>query len=84
MNDNVTILPVWKKNMTTAEFLRDLALMADKEPDKWQKLVVIRVCDEEKIFSCLQYYHNIDTLGAIGVMTYANHDLCESSVRQRL
>ena len=41
MQSNVDYLPIWKKNATVADRLYELAMMAEKNPDRFEKLAVI-------------------------------------------
>lgn len=38
---NVSILPVWKKGATSAERFRELALLAEESPGRFENFVVI-------------------------------------------
>lgn len=38
---NVEYLPIWKKGATAAERLRELAFIADKHPDWFDKWVIV-------------------------------------------
>jgi hypothetical protein len=46
----VDYLPVWKKNATAGERLRELALIADKHPERFQKWVIVYCEDSDKRF----------------------------------
>jgi len=37
----VDYLPIWKKNATTGERLRELALIADKHPERFERWVIV-------------------------------------------
>lgn len=52
MSDTATIdyLPIWKKNATPGERLRELALIADKHPERFQKWVIVYCEDNERCF----------------------------------
>lgn len=39
-DDKIDFLPIWKKRATVGERLRELAFMADKNPDKFANMVV--------------------------------------------
>ncbi len=41
MDENLSILPVWKKNATAEERLLELAVMARKNPEKWEKFAIV-------------------------------------------
>jgi hypothetical protein len=47
---SIDYLPVWKKNATTGERLRELALIADKHPDWFAKWVLVYCEDNDKRF----------------------------------
>ena len=38
---NVVILPIWKKYATAAERFRELAMMAEEHPGKFERFVVL-------------------------------------------
>ncbi len=47
---NVELLPLWKKNATAAERLHELALLAAKRPEQFDKFVVIYAeCRPDKL-----------------------------------
>lgn len=39
--DNVDYLPIWKKGSTAEEFLRELAMIARKHPERFWKIVLV-------------------------------------------
>lgn len=39
--DNVTPIPVWKRNSTAEEFLQEVATVARKYPDRFEKMIVM-------------------------------------------
>lgn len=39
--DNVEFLPIWKKGSTAEEFLLELAMVARKHPERFEKLVLV-------------------------------------------
>lgn len=43
MNNDVSYLPIWKKNASVAERLEEIALIARKYPERFDKLVVLYV-----------------------------------------
>jgi hypothetical protein len=45
---NVELLPVWKKGGTAGDRLREIAMVADKFPEQFQKFVVIYAQDDEQ------------------------------------
>jgi hypothetical protein len=50
MTATVDYLPIWKKNATAGERLRELALIADKHPERFQKWVIVYCEDSDKRF----------------------------------
>jgi hypothetical protein len=60
MTATVDYLPVWKKNATTGERLRELALIADKHPDWFDKWVIVYCEDNDQRFK-VQYMQGEQT-----------------------
>lgn len=46
----VDYLPIWKKGATTAERLYELAMIAEKHPDQFQKWILVYCEDNDKRF----------------------------------
>lgn len=68
---NVTLLPLWKKGTSAGDRLRELAIYADKFPEKFQKWVVIHAQDDETTFA-------IRYLNGTGTRTSECIGLCQS------
>lgn len=49
-SSSVDYLPIWKKNATTGERLRELALIADKHPERFRKWVLVYCEDNDQRF----------------------------------
>lgn len=47
---NVELLPIWKKNASDGDRLRELALLADKKPEQFDKWVFVYCEDNDKRF----------------------------------
>jgi hypothetical protein len=47
---NVELLPIWKKGATTAERLHELALLAEKKPELFDKWVLVYCEDNDQRF----------------------------------
>ena len=41
MTDNLAFLPVWNKHSSAADRFRELALMAERDPSKFEKVAII-------------------------------------------
>lgn len=50
MTASVDYLPVWKKGATAAERLRELAFVAEKHPDIFEKWVIVYCEDNDERF----------------------------------
>jgi len=48
--ENVALLPIWKKNASAGERLRELAQLADKHPVWFEKWVLVYCEDNEERF----------------------------------
>ena len=54
MKDNVDYLPIWKANSTPEERFMELALIARKHPERFEKMIVIYQEQSEE-FSMTRY-----------------------------
>lgn len=50
MTATVDYLPIWKKGATAGERLRELALIADKHPERFRKWVLVYCEDNDDRF----------------------------------
>lgn len=57
---NVELLPIWKKNATNAERFRELALLAEKKPELFDKWVLVYCEDNNQRFK-IRYEQGEDT-----------------------
>lgn len=76
MNENVELMPSWKNNATAEDRFNELALMARKNPEKFNNFIV--VYQEETATSVSTRYtcsQNIDTNTALGILELAKHEI---------
>lgn len=65
--DNVALLPVSKRNMSPAEFLDEMAILARKHPERFKRLMVISVEETPRVktrLNCL----GMTTIEGFGVL----------------
>lgn len=72
IKNNVEPLPVWKKNATAEERLQELAHMARKNPEQFNKFIVIFQEFNERDDTTYerQMTHNMTTTEALGMLTF--------------
>lgn len=67
---NVELLPIWKKNATNAERFRELAPLAEKNPEKFDKWVLIYCEDNAERFKIrFEQGDNTRTSDCFGVLS---------------
>lgn len=70
MNDNVTYIPIWKNNATAEERLQELAQIARKHPERFDKFIIVhQELDEKKEYTqerTLSF--NCSTTEAVGLL----------------
>ena len=74
-SQNVELLPIWNDRVSAAERLRELALLAELHPDRFQKLFVGWVGENES-----KAYHNerslnFETSDLIGWLEIWKHEI---------
>lgn len=76
-NDNVSYLPVWKKNATASERLKELAMIADKRPDLFGKMIVLYVEEPDDGTTTIRKISSgdISTAEFIGILSMAMMDM---------
>ena len=82
MTASVDYLPIWKRNATTGERLRELALIADKHPDRFRKWVIVYCEDNDKCFKT-RYIQGEETRTSdcLGVLTAGIQTIYEDARR---
>ena len=69
---NVELMPIWKRgNATPAERLRELALMADKNPERFAKLAVVYIEDNGKGDVTRYANYGVTTMELLGMLRMA-------------
>jgi hypothetical protein len=85
MTSSVSFLPVWKANATPAERLYELAQVAEKHPEDFQKFVIVYVEDRKTSKSHVTYtrFHcfNTSTFEALGILENGKLKLFEDTNR---
>lgn len=78
MADNVEYLPLWKKDATPEERLLELAMIARKHPERFDKIVVLYVEKKPDNHTLLrQASLNVTVHEMVGIMAEAAHSLYE-------
>lgn len=80
--DNVHLMPIWKKGATAGERLRELAQIADKHPDQFDKWVLVHCEDNEKRFK-VRYMSGdkTRTSDCFAVLSAASHHIWQESLK---
>ena len=69
MSASIDYLPIWKKNATSAERFYELALVAQKHPERFGKIAVIYEEDrEDGRTQVRQISNNCDTTQLLGLL----------------
>ena len=80
--DNISYLPVWKKDSTPEEFLQEVALIARKYPDRFTR---IGIAFDETLpnGNTVTHYHcyNVSTTELIGLFECAKMRVYEFTSR---
>lgn len=75
MNRPLDYLPVWKKNATAAERFYELALMAEKHPDRFEKFIVLWESTKEVGRSQQAVRSDMTLAFALGFLELGKHNL---------
>lgn len=78
--DNLSCLPIWKKNETAAEFMSEVETLARIYPQRFGKAVVI--CEETLPNGHTKirlYRHNVVVNEAVGIIEIAKLDLIDEA-----
>jgi hypothetical protein len=85
MKDNVDYLPIWKKNATPEEKFMELALIARKHPEKFNRMIVVYQQQHDG-YTQTRYADNelslIETLGLIEMAKFEIIKECYSLVQE--
>ena len=78
--DNIDYLPIWKKNATPEEKFMELALIARKHPERFDKLVVIwqEAIDES---TRTDYTSNRDLTTTLGLLELGKFEMLKVGYR---
>jgi hypothetical protein len=75
-NDNLRILPVWKKGATAEDWFHDMAVIARKFPKRFNRMVLVYQEDLPDDRARNAYYcHNVDTTEAVGLIELGKAEL---------
>jgi len=76
MSDNVDYLPVWKKNNTAEERFLELAMIARKHPERFNRICVIYEENKGDDTTVTDYtLHNCSTLELLGLIEIAKQEI---------
>lgn len=83
--DNVALMPRWKQNASPGDTLRELALIADKNPEYFRRWVII-YCEEEPAPSTgfvvrHMYGNNMRTADVFGVLGMGTQHIWDRTQR---
>lgn len=82
MSSNVDYLPIWKKNATAGERLRELAMIADKHPEQFEKWVLVYCEDNsQRLKTRWMNGESTRTLDCIGVLMIGIDTILEEMKR---
>lgn len=77
---NIDYLPIWKKDGTASDRLYELAAMAVKHPERFERFVL---CHVELLPGDRSHYrrfsHNTDLAQSVGIHTIAIHEILKAS-----
>ena len=80
MSDNVSILPIWKRGSTAAEFFHECALLAQQHPERFGRVVMAY---EETLPTGNTVLRtastNVTVNEMLGLFAMASHDTIEGS-----
>lgn len=79
----IDYLPIWKKNATSAERLRELAMIADKHPERFAKWVLVYCEDNDKRFQVRTMSgEQTRTSDCFAVLAAGSHHIWEETERK--
>lgn len=83
MTATVDYLPIWKKNATAGERLRELALIADKHPERFAKWVLVYCEDNDQRFK-VRYMQGEETRTSdcFAVLSAGSHHIWADTARE--
>jgi hypothetical protein len=78
----IDYLPIWKKGATAGERLRELAMIADKHPDQFQKWVCV-YCEDNDVRFKTRWVNGegTRTSDCLAVLTAGVHTVLEDTSR---
>lgn len=77
-SDNIRMLPVWKKGASAADFLKEVAFMAERHPERYSKVVVIFESDlTDKTTDTGYWCHNVSTTELMGLIEFGKDAILE-------
>lgn len=79
---DVLLFPEWNDNVTAAQRLRELALMADKYPERFEKLFVGWIGNKNGKAYNNDRSLNMETPELLGWLTYWKYDICKRTSRE--
>lgn len=71
----ISYLPLWKKDSTPEEWCMELAMIARKHPERFQRAIISYVEDTEDGTILRMAIRNATTHEALGIMSEAAHKL---------
>lgn len=73
---SIDYLPVWKRGATPGERLREVALIADKHPERFGKMVIVYTEENEKgVYTRMAFGEKTRTSDAMGLLALGQHRL---------
>lgn len=74
--DNIDYLPIWKKGATAEERFMELALMARKHPERFERILVVHQEDIADTKTITRYCcHGVTTTELIGLLHMAEWEI---------
>lgn len=78
----LSYVPRWKKGATPGERLREVALIADKHPERFTKMVILYAeITSETVQTRMAYGEGTATSDAMGLLAMGQHKLWDNTHR---
>lgn len=82
MKDNVDYLPIWKEGATAEERLLELAMIARKHPERFDKFVIgYQESFEDGATKTRYMTFNTETISALGLLRMVDYEILEFTRR---
>lgn len=80
MSDNITTLPIWKKDASVYERLSELALLAREKPERFHDFVLVyRETTKTGAWNVRTMEHEGDLASRLGLLDLGKNELIKAS-----